>query len=75
MASKKILIELQTDRAGQQKGVFIAPPEVEERDERADALPRWRPGLNFIRLDMIRIESLRFDDMGGEGLWTAEVEV
>jgi len=36
---------------GPAKGDFIAPPEVEERDERADALPQqeefWRPPLRF----------------------------
>ena len=37
--------------AGPQKGDFIAPPEIEERDERADALPQqeefWRPPTRF----------------------------
>ncbi len=37
--------------AGPQKGDFIAPPEIEERDERADALPAqeefWRPPTRF----------------------------
>jgi len=36
---------------GPAKGDFIAPPEVEERDERADALPQqeefWRPPVRF----------------------------
>jgi hypothetical protein len=37
--------------AGPQKGEFVMPPEVEERDERADALPQqeefWRPPTRF----------------------------
>lgn len=37
--------------SGPQKGDFIAPPEIEEQDERADALPAqeefWRPPTHF----------------------------
>jgi hypothetical protein len=40
-----------TEPAGPQKGEFIAPPEVVEVDERADALPQeeefWRPPVRF----------------------------
>ena len=36
---------------GPAKGDFVAPPDVEERDERADALPAqeefWRPPVRF----------------------------
>jgi len=39
------------DYVGPQKGEFVMPPEVEERDERADALPQqeefWRPPTRF----------------------------
>ena len=39
------------ERAGPAKGDFIAPPEEEEQDERADALPDqeefWRPPVRF----------------------------
>ena len=42
---------VQPSDAGPQKGDFIAPPEIEERDERADALPAqeefWRPPTRF----------------------------
>ncbi|PIU88044.1 MAG: hypothetical protein COS65_31500, partial [Armatimonadetes bacterium CG06_land_8_20_14_3_00_66_21] len=41
----------QEQPTGPMKGDFIAPPEVEERDERADALPAqeefWRPPVRF----------------------------
>ena len=41
----------QSEALGPQKGEFIAPPEVEEGDERSDALPDqeefWRPPVRF----------------------------
>lgn len=43
--------EGQIDVTGPGKGDFIAPPDVEERDEQADALPAqeefWRPPTRF----------------------------
>lgn len=48
---KKDNEELSKPATGPVKGDFIAPPEVEERDEQADALPAqeefWRPPTRF----------------------------
>ncbi len=45
--AKRIRREIETTRTGPAKGDFIAPPEVVDANERADALPKqeefWRP--------------------------------
>ena len=53
--------------AGPVKGDFIAPPEVAEADERADALPQqeefWRPPVRF---GSVPVEKDRWAGTGAE---------
>ena len=45
------MVQREEEAAGPSRGDFIAPPQVEELDERADALPEqeefWRPPVRF----------------------------